>query len=296
MLRKRPLVSRWCYLGCPLRYLKTVLILPWIYCILDKADGLHHHGWIHFPGGCARGENVCGFLFVLFCVCVFLSFHNRWMLNTLRPRKNAWWSFRRRYFRFVLLNENIWISIKISLKFLPKGPINNIPALVPIMTWRRPGDKPLSKPMMVSLLTHICATRRQWVKYINYHFFLHCTIYSLPVHMYRWCICIHFYRSIHIFVYYIAILPLVTNTPQNTTYWTLSCLAIYSNLKLLINFLFYIIQKRAIKFWGEHFSIRTITPSRHGNVTKAIIKHFRLILNLYIKFAKGKIIWYPGRC
>ena len=41
MLRKRPLVSR-SYLGCPLRYLKTVLILPWIYCILDKADGLHH--------------------------------------------------------------------------------------------------------------------------------------------------------------------------------------------------------------------------------------------------------------
>ena len=107
--------------------------------------------------------------------------------------------------------------------------------------------------------------------------------------MYRWCICIHFYRSIHIFVNYIAILPLVTITPQNTTYWTLSCLAIYSNLKLLINFLFCIIQKRAIKFWGEHFSIRTITPSRHGNVTKAIIKHFRLILNLYIKFAKGKL-------
>ena len=109
-------------------------------------------------------------LFVLFCVC-FLSFHNRWMLNTLRPRQNAWWSFRRRHFRFVLLNENVWISIKISLKFLPKGPINNIPAMVPIMTWRRPGNKPLSKPMMVSLLTHICATRPQWVKDINYHFF-----------------------------------------------------------------------------------------------------------------------------
>ena len=48
MLRKRPLGSR-SYLGCPLRYLKTVLILSWIYCILDKADGLHHHGWIHIP-------------------------------------------------------------------------------------------------------------------------------------------------------------------------------------------------------------------------------------------------------
>ena len=40
----------------------------------------------------------------------------------------------------------------ISLKFVPKGPINNIPALVQIKAWRRPGDKPLSDPMMVSLL------------------------------------------------------------------------------------------------------------------------------------------------
>ena len=31
------------------------------------------------------------------------------------------------------------------------------------MAWRRPGDKPLSEPMMVSLLTHICVARPQWV-------------------------------------------------------------------------------------------------------------------------------------
>ena len=61
------------------------------------------------------------------------------------------------------LNKNVKISIKISLKFVPKGPINNIPALVQIMTWHRPGDKPLSEPMMVNLLTHICVTRPQWV-------------------------------------------------------------------------------------------------------------------------------------
>ena len=54
------------------------------------------------------------------------------------------------------LNGNVWIRIKISLKFVPKCPIDNIPALVQIMAWRRPGDKPLSEPMMVSLLTHIC--------------------------------------------------------------------------------------------------------------------------------------------
>ena len=46
---------------------------------------------------------------------------------------------------------------------VPKGPIDNIPALVQIMAWRRPGDKPLSEPMMARLLTHICVTRPQWV-------------------------------------------------------------------------------------------------------------------------------------
>ena len=53
--------------------------------------------------------------------------------------------------------------MKISLKFIPKGSINNIPALVQIMAWRRAGAKPLSEPMMASLLTHVCITRPQWV-------------------------------------------------------------------------------------------------------------------------------------
>ena len=54
------------------------------------------------------------------------------------------------------------LRLKNSLKFVPKGPISNIPALVQIMAWRRPGDKPLSEPMLVSLPTHICVTRSQW--------------------------------------------------------------------------------------------------------------------------------------
>ena len=68
-------------------------------------------------------------------------------VNTLRPRQNG-----RRVaddtFEHIFLNVNVRISIKISLKFVPKGPINNIPALVQIMAWRRSGDKPLSEPMM----------------------------------------------------------------------------------------------------------------------------------------------------
>ena len=64
---------------------------------------------------------------------------------------------------FSWINENLWISIKISLKFVPKGPNNDIPALAQIMAWRWPGNKPLSEPMMVSLLTHKCVTRPQGV-------------------------------------------------------------------------------------------------------------------------------------
>ena len=67
-------------------------------------------------------------------------------------------------FKRIFLNKNPRISIKISLKFVPKGPINTIPALVQIIAWRRPGDKPLSEAMMVRLPTHICFNRPQWVK------------------------------------------------------------------------------------------------------------------------------------
>ena len=83
-------------------------------------------------------------------------------VNTLRPGRND------RHFpddivKWIFLNENVSIPIEISLKFVPKGPIDNIPALVKIMAWRRPGDKPLSEPRIENLLTHICVTRPQWV-------------------------------------------------------------------------------------------------------------------------------------
>ena len=82
--------------------------------------------------------------------------------NTLRPRQNGR-HFADDIFKCIFLNENVWIPIKISLKFVPQGPINNIPALVQIMAWRRPGDKPSFGPMMVRLPTHICVTRPQRV-------------------------------------------------------------------------------------------------------------------------------------
>ena len=106
-----------------------------------------------------NGEQHRSFGFTMYT----MQLDDRNSVNTLRPRQHDR-HFPDDIFRCIFLNENIWIAINISLSFVPKGPIDNIPALVQIMAWRRSGDKPLSEPMMVSLLTHICVTRPQWVK------------------------------------------------------------------------------------------------------------------------------------
>ena len=80
--------------------------------------------------------------------------------NTLGSRQNGR-HFADDIFKCIFLNENVLIVIKISLKFVPKGLINNIPVLVQIRAGHCLGDKPLSEPMMVSLLMHICITHPQ---------------------------------------------------------------------------------------------------------------------------------------
>ena len=115
-------------------------------------------------------RGACGRLFSSFStihpkVTIWTMFQQLWFFpfNTLRPRQNGR-HFADDMFKCVFLNENVRFPIEISLKFVPKGSINNNPALFQIMAWRRPGDKPLSDPMMVNSLTHICVTRPQWVK------------------------------------------------------------------------------------------------------------------------------------
>ena len=106
-------------------------------------------------------------------------------LLTYRDRENGR-HFPDDIFKCIFLNETIQISINISPKFIPKGPINNIPALFQIMVWRRPGDKPLSEPMMVSLLTQICVTQAQWanrcgIDYIIYAMLMHWSYHNLAI-------------------------------------------------------------------------------------------------------------------
>ena len=69
------------------------------------------------------------------------------LVNTLRPRQSRR-QFADDIFKCISLNENVLIFIKILLKFIPMGPINNILALIQIMAWSQIGDKPLPEPMM----------------------------------------------------------------------------------------------------------------------------------------------------
>ena len=52
-------------------------------------------------------------------------------------------------FRCIFLNENDRIPIRISLKSVSRSPIDNKPALVQVMAWRRTGDESLSEPMLI---------------------------------------------------------------------------------------------------------------------------------------------------
>ena len=122
---------------------RLTAILSWPQCV--KLDSFHQ----------------VSLLCYMWQIMMYEPRHRFWQpLNTLRPRQKH---FANDIFKCTFFNENVWISLKISQKFDPKFPVNNISSLVQIMAWRRPGDKPLSEPMMVSLQMHICVTRPQWV-------------------------------------------------------------------------------------------------------------------------------------
>ena len=108
---------------------------------------------------------LCYFLCVILDICFWTNNElgdEMRFLNTLRPRQNGR-HFPDDIFKCIFVNKNVFVLIKISLNFVPNARIDKIPSLVQIMAWRRPGDKPLSLPMMVSLLKHICVTWPQWV-------------------------------------------------------------------------------------------------------------------------------------
>ena len=55
-------------------------------------------------------------------------------------------------FKCIFLNENDRIPIRISLKFVPRSPIDKKPALGQVMAWRRTGAKPLPELMLTQFI------------------------------------------------------------------------------------------------------------------------------------------------
>ena len=86
--------------------------------------------------------------------CNIVSAWDGWLLTTtkvrlmtlhkygLTPPGQNGRHFADDIFKCIFLNGNVWMSLKISLKFVPGVQINNIPVLVQIMAWCRQGDKP----------------------------------------------------------------------------------------------------------------------------------------------------------
>ena len=66
-------------------------------------------------------------------------------------------------FKCIFMTEKLCILIRISVKFVSKCLIDNIPTSVLVMAWRLTRDKSLYEPMMTQFLTHICGTRGRCV-------------------------------------------------------------------------------------------------------------------------------------
>ena len=100
-------------------------------------------------------------------------------------------------FNCIFLTEKIKFSSKISLKFVAKGPVNDIP--------------PLSETMTVSLLTHICVIRSNWVEHglgtrairdnRGQNHFRYYVNLVITCHLYSARQCVRLGSYIHIYIY-----------------------------------------------------------------------------------------------
>ena len=146
-------------------------------------------------------------------------------VNTLGPRQNG-----RHFldiFKWIFMNASVWIPIKFSLQFVPKGPVDNIPSLIQIMSWRRPGNEPLSEPMIV-----ILSTRPQWV---NYQATDYCIIKSNKIvgshtfiSHYEWKLCTHcdiYMFSANVYHYIYTYIYLINTFLLN---WSVRDFSVYS--------------------------------------------------------------------
>ena len=95
-------------------------------------------------------------------------FASVWAVNLYTPRGQNFIHFADDIFMWILLNEKFCISIQISLKFVPNGPIDNESALFQVMAWCRTGNKPLPETTRTQCTdAHIRGTRGRGLMSMN---------------------------------------------------------------------------------------------------------------------------------
>ena len=55
-------------------------------------------------------------------------------------------------FKCIFMNDKVCILIRISLRFVPKGPIDIKSVLVQVIVWCQIDDKPLTEPMLTQII------------------------------------------------------------------------------------------------------------------------------------------------
>ena len=83
---------------------------------------------------------------ILFWIDELLHLHSIY-ISTMKIEFHLWYENYRRHFKSIF-NESVWFPITISLKFVPKGPIDYNSALVQVVAWHRTGEKPLPESML----------------------------------------------------------------------------------------------------------------------------------------------------
>ena len=119
--------------------------------------GIHRYRWIPRTKGQLRGKcfhlmtsswtKTCRKYYAEKASMLWMLWQRDCFFITLRQRQNGC-HFPDYIFKGIFFNENALISNKLSLKFVPKGSVNNIPALAQIMAWCQSDDNPLFDPMM----------------------------------------------------------------------------------------------------------------------------------------------------
>ena len=116
------------------------------------------------------------------------------------------------------------LRLEFYLSLLLRAQLPNIPDLVQIMAWPRPGDKPLPELMKFSWPAHIRVTWSKWVEHIReihwLDFILISVLPSLHYHYLSWLLATGINRF----------LSLLNTTPSRL----LNCISLYMEKKSLV--------------------------------------------------------------